>query len=89
MSTPEKTNPGPAGKRSLLRRFLASPLLHFLVIGGLLFWAEREFLEPEPEVTLRLTDRDVAALAKGWQDRNGQAPGPELLQALILSLIHI
>lgn len=88
MSIPEKTEMDPAQKRSRTRRFLASPLLHFLILGGLLFWGERAFLEPEPEVVIRLTDRDVAALAKGWQDRNGQAPGAELLGALIDSHVR-
>jgi hypothetical protein len=63
-------------------------LLHFLLLGGLLFWGERAFLEPEPEVIIRMTDRDVAALAKGWQERNGQAPSPQLLQALIDSHVR-
>ncbi|MCS5638585.1 MAG: peptidylprolyl isomerase [Myxococcota bacterium] len=88
MSTPEKADMGPAPRISRKRRFLASPLLHFLLLGGLLFWGERAFLEPEPEVIIHLTDRDVAALAKGWQDRNGQAPGPELLEALIDSHVR-
>jgi hypothetical protein len=65
------------------RRLLGSPLLHFLVIGALLFFGEKALFEPEPEVVIRLTAQDIAALEQGWRERNGQPPNAELLQALI------
>ena len=77
-SAPE-SEPRPLRKR----RLLGSPLLHFLVIGALLFFGEKALFEPEPEVVIRLTAQDIAALEQGWRERNGQPPNAELLQALI------
>jgi len=70
------------------RRLLGSPLVHFLVLGSLLFFGQRTLLTPEPEVVIRLTAQDVAALEKGWRERNGRAPGDEILQALIDSHVE-
>ncbi|MDE0885498.1 MAG: peptidylprolyl isomerase [Myxococcota bacterium] len=70
------------------RGFLGSPLLHFIVLGCLLFFGERFFASPSPETVIRFTPADISALEQGWLDRNGQTPDPELLQALIDSEIR-
>ena len=70
------------------RSFLGSPLLHFIVLGSLLFFGESFFASPSPEMVIRFSPSDISALEQGWLERNGQAPDPELLQALIDSEIR-
>ena len=70
------------------RRILGSPLVHFILLGSLLFFGQRALFSAEPQVLVRLTAQDVAALDKGWRERNGRAPSPEILQALIDSHVQ-
>jgi len=70
------------------RGFLKSPLLHFIVLGGLLFFGERLLVDPDPEVIIHFSPTDISALEKGWLERNGQAPDPALLKALVDSEIR-
>ena len=88
MTATQENQTKPADGNARGRRFLGSPLVHFIVLGGLLFFAQRFFFAPEPEVVIRLTPQDIAALEKGWLERNGQAPDARLLQALIDSEIR-
>ena len=88
MTADEKTNAPAIPARSRGRRILGAPLFHFVLIGTLLFCAEGALIDPGPEMVVRLSEGDIAALEKGWQERNGRAPGPELLQALIDSRVQ-
>ncbi len=88
MTASEKRESTPGPETSRRPRAIDSPLLHFVVLGALLFFGQRMLLDPEPEVVVRMTTQDVAALEKGWRERNGQAPSPELLQALIDSHVQ-
>ncbi len=82
-SSEPKPEPKPNHKPNRKRRIVGSPLVHFLILGALLFFGEKALFEPEPEVVIRLTTQDIAALEQGWRERNGRPPNAELLQALI------
>jgi len=88
MTVSEKRENTPSPETSRRTRVLGSPLLHFVVLGTVLFFGQQILVEPEPEVVVRMTAQDVAALEKGWRERNGQTPSPELLQALIDSHVQ-
>lgn len=62
-----------------LRQFTRQPLLHFLLLGGLLFLAHA-FLPPRTE-PIRFTAADVEQLRQDWRRDTGRLPTPEQLQA--------
>jgi hypothetical protein len=88
MTTLPKPKAETAANPGRKRRVLGSPLLHFVILGGLLFFAERTLVDPGPEVVIRLTAQQIAALETGWRERNGRAPDAELLKALVDSHIR-
>ncbi len=73
--------PAPARSTRHLRELLRSPLLHFIAIGGLLFWAAGN-REVSPEV-LEVRAEDVAQLTRQWQRSTGRDPNPAELDRLI------
>lgn len=65
-----------------LRALVASPLLHFFVLGGLVFGYYQLVTQPEADV-LRLTEADAHRLVVDLAGTHHRAPNPEELRALI------
>lgn len=74
---------------TVMRRWLAEPLLHFLVLGGLLFgahgWINRGGGD-EPRV-LRLTTAEVNWLTETWTRQWQRSPTKEELQGLVADYV--
>jgi peptidyl-prolyl cis-trans isomerase C len=73
--------------RSLLRRWLREPLLHFLLIGGALFCAY-SVLHPRAGYQLQsnrivLTEDDLNQLAIAWSAQWQRSPTPEEVRGLV------
>lgn len=69
------------------QRFLGEPLLHFLVVGALLFGAYR-ILNPEPEQStnahkIELTKDDVRQMAISWLAQGRSLPTADQLRSLL------
>ncbi|MBI2382844.1 MAG: peptidyl-prolyl cis-trans isomerase [Gammaproteobacteria bacterium] len=62
----------------MLRRLARQPLLHFLVLGGLLFAAQNLL---KPRHPIHVTAADVQRLREDWRRETGRAPTPVELQA--------
>jgi hypothetical protein len=75
-------------KNTRFQRLLQAPLFHFLLLGSLLFFADRIWSTPTPQVIIEVATPEIQALEKGWLDQNGRSPDPELLEALIRSHIE-
>ncbi len=56
------------------RSFLRYPLLHFLLLGGLLFLAQ-DFL-PRPADPIRVSAADIERLRQDWARDTGRVPTP-------------
>jgi hypothetical protein len=73
-----------AGDAVSLRTLIRRPLLHFVVLGGLLFGVERVALVAAPEVAEHVVSVDEASLARlraEWQQQLGRAPDAHEWQA--------
>jgi hypothetical protein len=68
-----------------VRRIARSPLLHFILIGGLLYWATGNRESP-PEV-LEVTRENISQLTSQWQRSTGRDPSPAELDRLIEQFI--
>ncbi len=68
-----------------MRRLLRQPLLHFLLLGGALLLAERQFAVDDSAVaeTIRIDSREIARLSADWQQETGVAPNDAQLKASI------
>ena len=64
-----------------MSRVLRSPLLHFIAIGGLLYWAAAN-REAPPEI-LEVSAVEIAQLTNQWQRSTGRDPNPTELDRLI------
>jgi len=75
--------------RSKWRLILRAPVVHFLVIGGLLFalcpWgASRELgRSAEEKTSIALTEADVQRLCRDWEQQYGVLPSPAAAQTLL------
>jgi peptidyl-prolyl cis-trans isomerase C len=72
---------------SLLRRWLREPLVHFLLVGLVLF-AGYSFLRPKSEATsesnrIVLTPDDLVQISVAWLAKGRPPPTPEQMQNLI------
>lgn len=76
-------SPQPATSRSLGARFLRSPLLHFLVLGALLFAGLRAFEAPLPPPPVYIGAAELETLEREWQLRSGAPATPAVRQRLI------
>ena len=65
----------PQGPRGI-GRFMRSPLLHFIAIGGLLYVATGEGREAPPPLVV-VTSEDIANLAGQWKRNTGRGPNEE------------
>ena len=69
-----------------LQRLARDPLLHFLVIGCVLFavaWIREESGVPE-QTTIVISDDRIASLVSAWKIQNGSAPSPEELRNILV-----
>ena len=80
MTSAESTETTPAPSR--LRRFLRSPLLHFIAVGGLLYVATSEGKE-EPYPVVDVTREDITQLVDQWQRNTGRPPNRGELDRLV------
>jgi hypothetical protein len=60
---------------------LRSPLLHFITLGGLLYWAAAN--REAPAEILKVSPVEIAQLTSQWQRSTGRAPNPAELDRLI------
>ena len=67
------------------RRGLGRKIVLFLVLGGLLFLAERIGGGAPPAYSITVGPQDIASLEQGWAKQGGREPDPEILDALIRS----
>jgi peptidyl-prolyl cis-trans isomerase C len=73
--------------KNRLRQLLSEPLLHFLVVGALLFGGYHVF-SPEPEQVagpqrIELTTDDIRQLALTWLAQGRPEPSPDELRSLV------
>ncbi|NGO51073.1 peptidyl-prolyl cis-trans isomerase [Allomesorhizobium camelthorni] len=73
--------------RHRLQQILSEPLLHFFVVGVLVFGGYR-FFNPEPEQAvdpqrIELTENDVQQLAISWLAQGRPQPSPDELRSLV------
>ena len=57
-----------------LHRCLRAPLLHFLLLGGVMFFARQLWLEPAPSLVVEISAADVADLEDAWSRQVGRPP---------------
>jgi len=72
--------PGRAG--AILRAAIRDPLLHFAVVGALVF-AGLAFVENGKRSVIRISGAEVAQLADYWKSQTGRAPTKADLDALV------
>jgi hypothetical protein len=65
--------------------FLRLPLLHFLLLGSALLFAEQRVATEASaaSVAIRIDSREIARLSDDWQQETGRAPDPAQLKASI------
>jgi len=71
-----------------MRRVVASPALHFLILGALLVAGDRLVLgdaraSVSARPTIEIERARIEALRAGWLARSGESPDPDLLRALV------
>jgi len=70
-----------------LRKILGEPLLHFFVVGALVFGAYRYFNPPTEQSAdpqrIELTESDVQQLAVAWLAQGRPLPTPDELRSLV------
>ena len=71
-----------------MRRLLARPALHFLILGALLLAADRWIHRDAPAVAparpaIEIDRARIAELRAGWLARTGEPPDPRALRALV------
>jgi peptidyl-prolyl cis-trans isomerase C len=74
-------NDGPR-RPGLAQRWLHAPLLHFFLIGAVLYGVGNA-LRPEPETKVFVSLGDVASASEEWRRATGRSPNPEELARLI------
>jgi parvulin-like peptidyl-prolyl isomerase len=89
--TEQRVDPPPQ-PRSLLGRFLREPLLHFLLLGvilfGISFWRNRQ---PEAEAGAKqivLTEDDLLQMVVAWRAQGRPEPTSEQFQAMLAAKIR-
>ena len=71
------------GSNSGWRRFLAEPLLHFLILGGLLFWLDSRLVERRDDPRVIHLDAAVEAeIRQLFSAERGRDPDPAEMRAL-------
>ena len=75
---------------SLMKKLLHEPLVHFLVIGALLFFAyglKNEGLT-DNDRSILITESNIERLSQQWQKKRQRLPTTEELNALIEQQVH-
>lgn len=75
------------GKPPSAKRGLGRKIALFLLLGGLLFLAERAWRDPEPTYFIHVGPQEIATLEQGWEKRGGRTPEPDVMESLIRSHI--
>ncbi len=80
-------NPGPHAPPARARRWLREPLLHFLIVGALMFgvyfWFNRGAGEPPPPHQIVLTADDLMQMRIAWRAQGRPEPTPQQLQRMV------
>lgn len=75
-----------------LRGLLREPLLHFVLLGALIFaahaWLTRDVVEPRPERQVAIGESELRWLRETWVRQWGREPSPEELRGLLVGLLH-
>ncbi|WP_248310461.1 peptidylprolyl isomerase [Bosea sp. 117] len=79
--------PGQGGGRSWTGRLLREPLLHFVVLGVLVFGGYR-LIDHQPQAPagaqrIEITNDDLRQLAVGWLAQGRDKPTPDQLRAMV------
>jgi hypothetical protein len=73
------------------RRLLRTPVLHFVLLGGVLFaadaWRDRQLEAARELRQIRMSRADVLAMREAWERRHGTAPGPEVMTRLVADAV--
>lgn len=71
---------------NFLSRLVREPLLHFLILGVVLFVLSNMLQGANTQRTLEIhvTEERIAALASAWEIQRGAPPGPEQLRSLVI-----
>jgi hypothetical protein len=71
---------------------LREPLLHFLLLGALIFavhaWLTRDVVEPRPERQVAIGESELRWLQETWVRQWGREPTPEELRGLLIGLLR-
>lgn len=74
-----------------LRGLLREPLLHFVLLGALIFgahaWLTRGAVTPRPERQITIGERDLRWLQETWVRQWAREPTPEELRGLLVGLL--
>src|SRR5580693_545384 len=82
---PARTREAASGssRDSIAARLLREPLLHFLLVGGLLFLAARYHADANDRHRIVIDDSRVAQLTQTWSLQYGSAPTEAMRETLL------
>jgi len=75
---------------SRLRTLRRAPLLHFVLLGAVLFLIDARRAPTRPDASLReirMSQADVLAVRDEWKRRHGAAPGPAVMARLVADAV--
>jgi hypothetical protein len=79
---------GPTVRRGLVGRILREPLLHFLVVGLILFLAAQAWRDAHDQRRIVVTPARVAELSEKWRLQFGAAPTPAELEGAVREYVR-
>ena len=88
---------GPAGASvgaprcaAIAKRLLREPLLHFLLVGAILFAGDAAMREDDPDSdrVIRITESEISRLQAQWTKQYRRPPAPAELQGLVDSRVR-
>ncbi len=74
-----------------MKKLLSEPLLHFLLIGGLLFFIydlKNDEIAADDNMSITITEANIDQLINQWQRRWQRLPSQQELQGLVRAQIH-
>lgn len=82
---PARASVGAPRGAAVLRRLLREPLLHFLLVGAILFAGDAAMREDDPDSdrVIRISEAEIARLRAQWTKRYRRPPVPAELQGLV------
>jgi hypothetical protein len=77
-------------RAAIAKRLLREPLLHFLLVGAILFAGDAAMRENDPESdrVIRISESEIARLRAQWTKRYQRPPAPAELQGLVDSRVR-